>query len=681
MPPSKLSSGAGPGPAPIVPDVLVWYGAADGSLLVPNAHWETFTGQTGEQYGGWGWLAAVHESDREDLRDLWRAGIEAGIAFALDYRLRRHDGTWRQVRAQAAPVHHCGVLRQWVGFLIDRTDSLQAARALEASEARLRILDDIGHATRPLRDPDDIMATTARLLGQHLGATRCAYADVEPDGDRFTIRHDWAQAGAPSSAGVYSLDLFGPMASSQMRCGVPLVIEDVDREVDEESSRRMFAVIDVKAIICAGLVKDGRLVAMMAVHQATPRRWTPDELQTVSDVVERCWAHIERTRDAALLREQDTRKDEFIATLAHELRNPLAPIKYAVMLASKGAVAPGLERRLGIIDRQVSVMARLIDDLLDVSRINRGLIELHREDTDLATLVDSAVEAAGALIESQQHRIEVDVPRGIVVNVDPTRLAQIIGNLLTNAAKYTPVGGRIQVEAEARDGQARLVVRDNGLGIQASDLPRLFQMFSQLRTTTSHAQGGLGLGLALVRKLVELHGGTVSAASPGLDKGSSFTVELPLSTRAGPGALLLPPAASSSTTPTKPTTRPRRILVVEDNDDGRETLVELFQSLGHDVHSSADGQSGLALALETAPDLVLLDLGLPGMNGVQVATALRRLFPPQRMGLMALTGWGAAADVARTRAAGFDRHLTKPVEVDVLLRAVEEVLVDVASSD
>ena len=652
---------------------LVWYGAADGTMTRTNPQWQAFTGQAWEAFRDAGWLDAVHPDDRDAVRQDWRAALHAPVPFGSAYRLRHHDGSYRHIRSQSAPVFDGDRLAAWVGFIVDATESLASARALKASEERLRVLDDIGRATRKLRAPEDIMAVTTRLLGLYLDVSRCAYADVEADSDHFTIRSDWAQDGVPSSVGAYSLNLFGPQAAADMRSGAGVVVNDVDREVVDETGRHTFHALGVKAIICAGLVKDGRLVAMMAVHQAHPRHWTDDELHTVTEVVDRCWAHIERTRDAALLREQDARKDEFIATLAHELRNPLAPIKYAVTLAAREQLPATAQRRLDVIDRQVSLMARLIDDLLDISRINRGLIDLKRERVDLATLVAAAVETTQALIESRQHRVVVKVP-SVTLKVDPARIVQVVGNLLTNAAKYTPQGGLIEVAARVDGDQVVLTVSDNGLGLPAADIGRLFQMFSQLRHTGPHAQGGLGLGLALVRKLVELHGGTVHAASAGLNMGSCFTVALPLRQS---GSELLQPSLQtvSPAEPPPPEARPTgRILVVEDNDDGRETLVELIGSLGHAVRSAGTGPDALALAMEWVPDLVLLDLGLPGMNGLQVARALREHHPPERMVLIALTGWGAGSDMERTRAAGFDRHLTKPVEVDLLLQVVHEML-------
>jgi PAS domain S-box-containing protein len=669
------------GEAAAAAGTVVWYTAADGRIVDTNAPWQAFTGQHHAEYSGLGWLDAIHPDDRTRVLQHWTSAVDLAQPVTLAYRLMRHDGEYRHVVAQGAPVFSNGELQQWVGFVVDTTDSMRSAVALKASEERFRVLDDIGQATRHLHDSDSIMAATSRLLGEYLGATRCAYADVDSDSDRFTIRSDWSREGVPSSAGVYSLDLFGPQATSNLRGGRHLVVNDVDRELGDEGGAQMFNAIGIKAIICAGLVKEGRLVAMMAVHQDHPRQWTNDEVHVVSEVVDRCWAHIERVRDAAMLREQDARKDDFIATLAHELRNPLAPIKYAIAIASREPVPPKAAQMHGIIDRQVSLMARLIDDLLDVSRINRGMIELKREDASLDVLVARALEATQTLMEARNQEVKVQLPPDISLYADPERMVQVIGNLLANAAKYTPPGGSIEVDAVVAEDQAVLTVKDSGFGIPRSDLDRLFQMFTQLPHTKLHAQGGLGLGLALVKKLVELHGGSVHAASPGLGLGSTFTVRLPMrqtASRAANEACVTIDAGSVATDPLNSGIAPKRVLIVEDNNDGRQTLVQLLQDMGHEVHSAGNGNDAVAIAMKDAPHLVLLDLGLPDIDGYQVAQAIRQRYASDRMAIIALTGWGSARDMERTRAAGFDRHLTKPVEPARLAQAVHEALQRVA---
>ncbi|AEG92202.1 PAS domain-containing hybrid sensor histidine kinase/response regulator [Ramlibacter tataouinensis] len=639
---------------------VIWYTGADGAVRRRNPSWEQFTGQSHADYHGWGWLDAIHPDDRNRVAQAWRDAVADGTLDRLRYRLRRHDGQWRDVTAHGSPLLEDGRPPEWVGICVDITHSLQAERALKASEERLRFLDRLGQAARPLTDANRVMATTARLLGEYLGATRCAYADVEADSNRFTIRSDWSVPGVPSSAGVYSLDLFGPQATSNLRRGQHLVVRDVDRELGDEGGGRMFNAIGIKAIICAGLAKDGRLVAMMAVHQSQPRNWTRAELALVEEVVDRCWAHIERVRDSAMLREQDRRKDEFLATLAHELRNPLAPMRYAVAMmrmAKDGSVLPQAQE---VIDRQVSHMARLIDDLLDLSRINRGLIQLQREPVRLATLLQRAVETARPGIEAARHRLELQLPPdSLMVDADPARVVQVIGNLLNNAAKYTPDGGHIRLAAWAAGRNAVLEVADNGIGIPPDQQGKLFQMFTQLHHTANRAQGGLGIGLSLVKTLVEMHGGSVRVDSAGLDEGSRFTVELPLAK-----AAVVPATPPAAATPSAP--GPTRVLVVEDNRDGLETLLALLDVLGYEVAGAADGREGLAVARHFRPQAVLLDLGLPVMDGFEVARAMREDPALKDTYIVALTGWGADSDRQRTAQAGFDAHLTKPVALDTL---------------
>ncbi|RYY82537.1 MAG: response regulator, partial [Comamonadaceae bacterium] len=503
-----------------------------------------------------------------------------------------------------------------------------------------------------------VMQVTAQLLGEHLSATRCAYADVDPDNDRFTIRSDWSP-GVPSSVGVYSLDLFGPQAASNLRSGRQLVVEDVDRELGDDNGGRMFNAIGIKAIVCAGLVKHGRLVAMMAVHQAVPRRWADDELSVINDVVERCWAHIERVRGAALLRDQDRRKDEFLVTLAHELRNPIAPMLYAVALMKREKDPARLGRRIDVIERQAGHLVRLVDDLLDVSRISRGVIALQREVVDIGPLLAQAVETATPVLEAARHRLVVQLPEQLApVHADPARLVQIVTNLLNNAAKYTPDGGEVRLSCSVQGPRVVIEVADNGLGIPAEDQVRLFDLFTQLPHTGSKAHGGLGIGLSIVKSLVELHGGTVGVRSAGLNAGSTFRLELPLA--------VATVASHGSVEPATATHR-GRILVVEDNPDGLRTLVELIEAHGHDVTGVADGREAVRVAGQWGPDLVLLDLGLPLMDGYEVAARLRSDPVLARTRIVALTGWGTAQDRARTAAAGFDAHLTKPIAPERLL--------------
>jgi signal transduction histidine kinase/CheY-like chemotaxis protein len=346
-------------------------------------------------------------------------------------------------------------------------------------------------------------------------------------------------------------------------------------------------------------------------------------------------------------------KDEFFAILGHELRNPLAPITTAIELMKMRGGAP--ERELAIIDRQTRHLARLVDDLLDASRIARG-VELAREPVDIAEIVRNAAEMVGGLLVEREHELAIDVERGLVVNADPTRLAQIISNLLTNAARYTPEHGTIAVHA-ARVGDRIVVrVRDNGAGIPAEIMPHVFDAFVQQRQPLDRSRGGLGLGLAIVRSLVEAHGGTVTAHSEGVGRGSELVVELPA---AEPG----PPRATAQPVAPPPVPRPTsaRVLVVDDNEDAAELLAETLERAGYQVETALDGPQALAACRDHVPSAALLDIGLPGMDGFELARRLRALPGFEHVFLVAVTGYGQDADRERTRAAGFDEHLVKPV--------------------
>ena len=547
-------------------------------------------------------------------------------------------------------------------------------------EERLRLLDAIGEATRVALDPRTIMDAATRLLGQYLDVTRVAYADVEADNDRFTIRHDWTASGAASSVGVYSLDLFGSRARADMRQGRTLLIHDVDRELGEDDGAAMFNRIGIKAIVCCPLVKDGRLVAMMAVHQEGPRAWSAGEVALVEAVVERCWAHIERVRGAEALRAADRHKSEFLATLAHELRNPLAPIRNGLeIMRMKGAGSQATENVRAMMERQVAHMVHLINDLLDIARVSSGKLVLQMRHVDLREAIATAVETSKPLLDAGGHALALSLPDApLPAEADPVRISQVVGNLLSNAAKYTPHGGRIALAARAeRSGSAHeavITVSDNGIGIAEDMLGAVFEMFTQVPRSIDRAGGGLGIGLSLVRRLVELHGGKVDAGSAGVGRGSTFTVRLPLAAPladAGPAA-----DAAVDAGPRAGAGRALRVLVVDDNVDAAQSLAALLALDGHDTRVVHDGVAALAVASQFRPALVFLDLGMPHMDGYEAARRMRALPALHGTRLVALTGWGAQEDRARSRAAGFDRHLLKPADPD----AVSAVLADVQAT-
>jgi PAS domain S-box-containing protein len=381
---------------------------------------------------------------------------------------------------------------------------------------------------------------------------------------------------------------------------------------------------------------------------------------TTRDITDRQAAEQVLREQAERLAESDRAKDEFLATLSHELRNPLAPLRNSLaMLRMAGMEDDRTAPIHAMMERQVNHLVRLVDDLLEISRISRGTFSLRKERVELAAVVRNAVETSDPLIRAGRHALVVellDEPQWL--EGDPVRLAQILANLLNNAAKYTPDGGHITLRAWREGGRAAISVRDTGIGIEPDALPRMFEMFSRGDRDSGHGQGGLGIGLALSLRLAEMHGGTLDAHSEGAGKGSEFTVRLPLA-----AAGEQPEPAPADTGGALGQTR---VLVVDDNDDAGDSLGTILELLGADVRVVRDGAAALEAFATYAPSVVLLDIGMPGMNGYEVARAVRERFPDRTATLVALTGWGQDDDRRRAREAGFDHHLVKPAELDAL---------------
>jgi signal transduction histidine kinase len=368
----------------------------------------------------------------------------------------------------------------------------------------------------------------------------------------------------------------------------------------------------------------------------------------------------ERLRNEQALRSADRRKDEFLATLGHELRNPLAPISNSLeIMKLSGAFGDTRTRQAcAVMERQVHHLNRLVDDLLEVSRITRGIIEVKKETLDLTAIVKAAIETSRPVVDNLRHELTVDFEADpMCVGGDPVRLTQVFANLLNNAAKYTNHGGRISVSTRREDGEAVVTVRDNGIGIAPAVLPQVFDMFMQVDRSTRRSQGGLGIGLTLVRSLIGMHGGTVEARSDGPGLGSEFIVRLPL--------LVDSHTAAIPVRPIEPLPA-RRILIVDDSRDGGESLAMLLRVLGAEVSLAHSGRKALELVDEYRPDVVLLDIGMPGMDGYEVARRIRANPANRHISLIALTGWGQDEDRKRSVAAGFNHHLVKPADIEQL---------------
>jgi PAS domain S-box-containing protein len=450
--------------------------------------------------------------------------------------------------------------------------------------------------------------------------------------------------------------------SRAMQSGERIIIEDVQLDPDYAPHRQVAAAAGYRAVQSTPLKGGtGNVLGMLSTHFRTPHRPSERDERLLDLYARHAADLIERLRFEQALQDADRRKDEFLATLAHELRNPLAPIRNAVeLLRRSDGDSMLIEQARSVMERQIEQMVRLVDDLLDISRISQGKVRLRKEPVQLSAIVRSAVEAVLPLLEEQAHELTITVPpEPIHLDADPTRLAQVLSNLLNNAAKYTEKGGHIWLTARQQGREAVLSVRDTGIGIAAEHLPRLFEMFSQVAPALERSQGGLGIGLSLVKALVELHGGKVEARSGGIGKGSEFIVRLPIVD--GPT-----PQARQGAAEKGPSARNFRILVVDDNRDAADSLAMVLSMAGHEVRTAYDGVEAVRTAANYRPDLVLLDIGLPKQNGYEAARQIRQEPWGKDMFLVALTGWGQEEDKRRATEAGFNHHLTKPIDPAVL---------------
>lgn len=555
-------------------------------------------------------------------------------------------------------------------------------------EARDRLLVALDDATRPLIDPQGITHAAARLLGEHLGVNRCAYADVEDDEDTFNLTGDFNR-DVPSIVGRYRFTHFGAECLRLMREGRPFVVEDVETDPRTADVRESYRATQIGAVICVPLHKAGRFVAAMAVHQNGVRRWQPSEVETVIAVANRSWESIERSRVVRVLAESEQRlsravdeavrasraKDDFLATLSHELRTPLNPV---LLLASEAArdpqLSPAVRESFATIRKNVELEARLIDDLLDLTAIVRGKLVIRKEVRDLHTILADAIASVQPEFQEKGIALHVDLGEGKpLVLVDEVRMAQVFINLLKNAVKFTPAKGNVTLQVRPHaPGTTRVRLTDDGIGMTAGELGRVFDAFEQgehAADGSGHRFGGLGLGLAICQRLLGLHGGDITATSAGRGQGAAFTVRLPLHAGAETELTGAKPASHSpgSALPASGI----HILLVEDHEATRKALEQLLVRRGYRVTVAATLAEARAQAARHEIDLLVSDIGLPDGDGAALMAELRA-----RRGLkgIALTGYGMDEDIAHCRAAGFGAHLTKPIRVEALDTVLREML-------
>jgi PAS domain S-box-containing protein len=601
---------------------VVWTFTAEGMGEDTLAFWQRITGQSREELEHGGWVDAVHPADRARIQTVWNKALEQKVAFETDYRILNSDNAYQHFEVSGVPVLNSdGSFRIWIGTMSDITERVRSQEALRCSEERLRML--VASATEfAILTLDE----ESRIKSWSDGAQRLfGYAEQEILGRAMSL-------------------LF---TAEDRRNGVPqrelATAKEHGYAVDERWHVR----------------KDGSLFFASGV--VSPIRGS-DPLEFVK--IARDLTHRKEMEEA--LKEADRRKNEFLATLAHELRNPLAPIRSGLDLLKRASSDPIMtQRTLAIIERQTDQIVHLVDDLLDISRITRGKINLKKKAIELSSIIQQAVESSHDNIEAKGHQLTVSLPPGpVYLNADAVRIKQVLLNILDNAVKYTKRGGKISLILETAEQDAVIRVIDSGIGIPATKLNEVFGIFHQIDEHGEEARSGLGIGLSVVRGLVEMHGGSVCATSPGSGQGSEFVVRLP---RIHPQQVPADPEpAEPPTLPQPPPQNPRkRVLLVDDNRDAARMLETLLSLQGHEVELAFDGESAVREAERFRPDICLCDLGLPKMDGFEVARRLSRSLPDTL--LISLSGWGQDEDRRRSHAAGFSHHLVKPVKIDELI--------------
>ncbi|MGX4640470.1 PAS domain-containing protein [Massilia sp. SYSU DXS3249] len=773
---------------------IVWIVEASGQAVYFNRVWEDYTGvaiDTGTPAD----VASqfVHPDDGPATMAAWREAYEHGGSFRVEHRIRSKAGDYRWFLVLADPYRNAaGELERWFGTSTDIHEQKLAKMALEAAERRQSFQLALADRIRPLADPEEVTAAACELLGRYLGGKRVVYGEADDTGAHLNLKRDWTDGSLASMSGMQLvLDDFGAAVADIVRAGRNIVMGDILADADAAPHTAAYTATGIRAALAIPLVKQGRLRAILNVHDGEVHPWTLEQIAMAEDMVDRTWAAVESARAQAelraerdqsqqifdgmaegfalldsdwtilqvnemgsrmshqaradllgrrlwsavphladgpvetlyrrvqsrqlaetleyneplppgapawrevrayplpegrlavffrdigerkaaedKLRDADRRKDEFLAMLAHELRNPLAPIGAAAHLLRLGRLDENRVRHTSeIIGRQVDHMTHLINDLLDVSRVTRGLVELDNTPLDIRDVVHDAIEQVAPLVQARGHQLLSHTPpEPTLVMGDKKRLVQVLTNILNNAAKYTPEGGEITLAADVRAGQVLIEVADNGIGMTPDLAAHAFDLFAQAERSSDRSAGGLGLGLALVKSLVELHGGSVTCDSAGLDQGSRFSVCLPrLLSALATGK----PGANAGLT--QPGGAALHVLVVDDNVDAAAMLALVLENLGHRVTVAHDAHDALAHARTDPPEACILDIGLPGIDGNELAQRLHAQPETAATVLIAVTGYGHESDRRQSLAAGFAHHLVKPADTGRLAAILADI--------
>ena len=656
---------------------VVWRANAAGSVIEAPG-WTSLTGEPGNPRA-LPWSDAAHPDDRATIARMWDTARRTESPAQGVYRLRTPDGRYRWVSLHGIPLRDAGgVVREWIGTVTDisalkRAEAERTAVLHQATKARARAASAADRLRRvqgivDLMLSDLSLEPLLRQVLSRIVSTLDADAAVillcEGDGLRLRAASGLDDVGL----GQVRVPLDRGFAGAVARERRPLVWDEAQAATDDSEYVQR---AQLRSLLGVPLRIDERLLGVLHVGSKSARRFGGDDIELLRLAGARIALGIELAarRDAerharAIVDAANHAKDEFLAMLSHELRNPLAAIRNAVAVARLDVARRGTA--LDIARRQSDQLARLVEDLLDVSRITRGMIGLHRERVRLDDVITRALEGVHGLIEDRRHTIAVNVPpEPLEVEGDCVRLVQALTNLLNNAAKYTNPGGHIDVSATRRDGKAVLRVHDDGAGISRELAPRIFDLFAQGEQPLDRSVGGLGIGLTVVKRIAELHGGSVSVRSEGQGSGSAFAIELP----ALPPA---PPAAETARPDSTGKLRRTRLLVVEDNLEAADAFSMLLHELGQDVQVVHDGLAALEAVRTRPPQIALIDIGLPGMDGYELARRIRRCRGAENAMLVALTGYGGEENRRHALASGFDHHLVKPVDLDVLKDLLRE---------
>ena len=613
----------------------------------------------------------IFPADRaRDFRLNDRRAMESPAGYQAVETLLHHDGVMHySVVNKFAIPGPAGSSRAIGGIAIDITEHKRAEAELQKQNVRLMLLGEAASLLLISDTPDDMLQGLFGTIGPHLGLDMFSNYLINDRGDGLRLT-SWSGI-SDETARQYGTLQFGDSVSGTVALERrPIEAFAVQRSTDPRDQKAREA--GLHSYVCYPLLTEGRLIGTLAFGSRTRDYLSADDIGFLRTVSRYVTVASERLRLIEQLREADRRKDEFLATLAHELRNPLAPIRHALEIQRlAGENRARMEQARGVMERQLEQLVRLIDDLLDVSRITRGKLELRMEPIELSAVIHHAVEANRALIDGRRQQLSITLgAESIHLHADLTRLSQVFQNLLNNAAKYTPEGGTISLTVTPGPDEIQVSVKDTGVGIPPEMLAHVFEMFAQVnRPLEREQEGGLGIGLTLVKRLVEMHGGEVEASSEGAGRGSEFVVRLPRVAR--PASL---PAPRPNGTSARKSPR-RRILVADDNRESADSLGLMLELMGNEVHIARDGDEALRLAEVVHPEVAVLDIGMPRVNGYEAARSIRAYPWGRQVLLIALTGWGQQSDKQRSEEAGFDHHLVKPVDPAQLERllAVETV--------